>query len=238
MRGRPADYWHKDLAARPVDEMLSRLALVGFEGICVDRGGYPDHAAAVEKQLTRLLRVRPFETNEGQFAYYSLTGYVQRLHSEYTAAQWQELQDLALHPVLPLWGHGFMQTAELCPAGGRWCGPDGTLYLYNGGNASRTIRVTMNLRSGFADLAELAIGGSLLNRALTVNDKQGKLSEVVEVPPGRHAITFRCNARCFGGSSHRVFRVEDFQIAPAGTALPQAGAISETLGAQRRGRLE
>lgn len=225
MRGRPADYWHKDLAARPVEEMLPRLALVGFEGICVDRGAYPDRAAALEKQLIGLLHVRPSESTEGRFAYYSLAGYVQRLHSDFTTAQLQELEDAALHPVLPLWAHGFMQTAEICPAGGRWCGASGTLNLYNGGTAPRTIRLTLKLRTGFSDPSTLVIGGPLLNRTLTVNDKQGELIELVDVPPGRHAVTFRCDAHCLGGSSHRVFRVEDFQIAPMGQPLPQAGKM-------------
>ena len=218
MRGRLPDYWHKDLAAQPVEELLPRLALIGFEGICIARQSYEDHGAALEKQLVKMLKVPPLLSGDRQFAYYSLAGFTQNFRSQYTVEQWQQLHELTLNPILAVWAHGLMQTGETLPPEGRWCGRTGTMYLCNTGSAPRTVRLAMTLRTGLSEPATLTIGGPVLNRTLTINNKQGAIAETLDIPPGRQAITFSCDAASSNGSSHRIFRVVDFRIEPVGQA--------------------
>src|SRR5579884_3442205 len=162
MRGRLPDYWHKDLAAQPVEKLLPRLALTGFEGVCIARQSYEDHGAALEKQLVKLLKTAPLVSGDRQFAYYSLTGFTQNFRSQYTVEQWQQLHELTLNPILAVWAHGFMQTGETVPPEGRWCGRTGTMYLCNTGSAPRTIRLAMTLRTGLSKPATLTLGGPVL----------------------------------------------------------------------------
>ncbi|TCO42764.1 hypothetical protein [Dokdonella fugitiva] len=51
MHGRPADVWNEQVAALDGDDLAGALALAGFSAIYVDRRGYEDGGAAVERGL-------------------------------------------------------------------------------------------------------------------------------------------------------------------------------------------
>ncbi len=53
MKGRETSRWQEALSRRPLPEAVRKLAFVGFAGIYLDRAGFTDHGAAVEKQLAR-----------------------------------------------------------------------------------------------------------------------------------------------------------------------------------------
>jgi hypothetical protein len=100
------------------------------------------------------------------------------------------------------------------PKDGRWCTRTGTMELCNLGSAPRTIRLRLSLRSGFAEPATLTIDGPLLRRNATISDHDGDIEETIDVPPGRHKMSFSCDARYFENNERRVFRVMDFKVMP------------------------
>jgi len=54
-KGREGDEFFKDLSTKPISAQVAIIKQLGFSGIYIDRRGYTDHAAAVEKELTQIL---------------------------------------------------------------------------------------------------------------------------------------------------------------------------------------
>jgi phosphoglycerol transferase len=71
MHGRPTAVWQQIVAARPLPEMVDKLAAAGFEGVLVHRFLLPG-SAQVEADLTRLLGRGPLVSNDGHFFFFSL----------------------------------------------------------------------------------------------------------------------------------------------------------------------
>ncbi len=65
MRGRDADRWQRGLAGQAMPRVVAELSRRGFQGITVDRRGYVDRGAAIERELTRLLEAQPLVSRDG-----------------------------------------------------------------------------------------------------------------------------------------------------------------------------
>ena len=76
-QGRAGDRWCREAAGRPAPELVRLLALTGFQAIWVDRAGYPDQAAALEADLTRLLG-SPRVNFQNRIAVYNLAEFADR----------------------------------------------------------------------------------------------------------------------------------------------------------------
>lgn len=215
MRSRPTDFWHKELAAKPVDEMLAQLALAEFQGICIDRNDdLPDKE--IEAKLTRHLNVTPVVSPDKRFAFYSLEGYTQAMKTRHTPEEWAALHDQTVHPVVVSWQRGFMRTPEMYPKDGRWCCRTGTMQLSNLGQSPQTVRITLALRTGVPTPAAIKLDSALWQQEATLTEKTSEIERVVEVPPGRHLVNFTCDAAPFQGNTRRIFCVVDFKVRPEG----------------------
>lgn len=59
MKLREGDAWQRQVAAKPLVEMVEALQRAGFHGIYLDRYGYPDQGAEMETGLSMLLHTSP-----------------------------------------------------------------------------------------------------------------------------------------------------------------------------------
>jgi phosphoglycerol transferase len=72
MRGRATDHWQSELAGAPLREQVAQLIERGFRGIAIDRAGYADHAAEVERELGELLNRAPQTSGDQRLAFFAL----------------------------------------------------------------------------------------------------------------------------------------------------------------------
>ena len=70
MRGRASDIWNEQAAALKGPELVGTLAKAGFGAIYLNRGGYADHGAAVEKSLAAVLGAPVLEDSAKNEAVY------------------------------------------------------------------------------------------------------------------------------------------------------------------------
>jgi phosphoglycerol transferase len=75
VKGRPIADWQDDLANKPPRELLSEVSAAGFDGIYIDRSGYPDRAAKLERRLSKLLGVEPLVSPNEGMSFFSLVPY-------------------------------------------------------------------------------------------------------------------------------------------------------------------
>jgi phosphoglycerol transferase len=78
VKGRPSADWQADLADEPTEVMLDTVVNKGFDGIYIDRFGYPDRAAELEGELSDLLGVEPLVSPDGRRSFFSLSSYKEK----------------------------------------------------------------------------------------------------------------------------------------------------------------
>lgn len=190
MRGRPGDEWQKQLAAKPLPEMVQGVAYAGFQGIYVDRFGYADLGVGITSQLSALLSEPPLESSDKRFAFFPMGKYAQAANA--APGGDQRRAEALKQPV--------MVTLTGCTEGGApgnyWCPYDGAVEVVNPGQDRRTVRVAAVLQTATGDPGTVAFTGSLYSKTLRIIQKDGvPLSMELVVPPGRHAIKFHCDAK-------------------------------------------
>ena len=66
MRGRNGDTWNRHVAGQPVAQMLQDLSCGGFQGLYVDRLGYSDSGARIERELRTALGNTSLQSANGE----------------------------------------------------------------------------------------------------------------------------------------------------------------------------
>jgi phosphoglycerol transferase len=100
--GRAGDAWRRRVTAQPLSDMVDDVALVGFDGVYVDRSGYTDGGAAVINGLSRL-GLQPIVSADHRLMFFKLDGFRDALRQRYGDAAWRrrratELRELGLQP--------------------------------------------------------------------------------------------------------------------------------------------
>jgi phosphoglycerol transferase len=81
VKGRPNAAWQADLADKPAEDLVDTITEKGFDGIYVDRFGYPDRGVKLEGELGELLTVEPVVSPDERKSFFSLLPYKERLQS-------------------------------------------------------------------------------------------------------------------------------------------------------------
>jgi phosphoglycerol transferase len=79
VKGRPEAEWQADLADKPTEDLVDTVIAKGFDGVYIDRQGYPDRAAELEGELDDLLKVEPVVSPSGDKSFFSLLPYKEHL---------------------------------------------------------------------------------------------------------------------------------------------------------------
>jgi hypothetical protein len=223
MRNRRAAAWHEEVAARPPAEMLETLALAGFGGILLDvRLNRPcDHELL--RAVTALCAVEPVFDGRGRY-FFDLRPYAERLRQGYSPGEWDRQARATVPPVYVTWGPDWriLETGPQAPwRAWHWClKPQAAIVLVN--PCGRPVTTDLDLTLYPADEAtrQVQITGGLFTDDETVSSAGAHVHRRVTVPPGRHAVRFRCDGgpRQVGPSA-LWFRVESLTVVevPAGS---------------------
>ncbi len=72
MKGRAGALWLRDVAELPVDEMIEEIAGKGFKGIYIDRYGFEDNGASIEKQIEDVLKTKPIVSENDRLVFFKI----------------------------------------------------------------------------------------------------------------------------------------------------------------------
>jgi phosphoglycerol transferase len=98
MRGREGD-WQRQVVELPTKEMLDALAAVGFQGIWIDRLGYPERGAEIEEELGDLLGEEPMVSPDDRFVFFDLRPWAVELDARLGADGVRDLRAETLRDV-------------------------------------------------------------------------------------------------------------------------------------------
>jgi hypothetical protein len=98
VKGRPEGRWVMRVSRMPLRDGLRHYAAAGFDGIWIDRRGYGDRAARLERALGTLLPgVKPLSSENDDLAFHSLVDYRRRWAAGRSPRQLAMARDSALH---------------------------------------------------------------------------------------------------------------------------------------------
>lgn len=228
VRGSIGDLWQKETAALEPDAMVERLVYAGFDGIWVDRRGYPDRAAGLEQRLTAATGAIPFASEDGTYAFFPLRLARYRLQKGVGADAWKAREEDALGSLLVSWRSGFSGAEQEGGRQVRWGSRGGEILVHNLSPRPRAAVIRFEVETGRDDPSELAISGDLLTERIPLGADPLLVERRVMVPPGTHAIRFHSSARPVDAPRDPrvlVFQVRGFEIRPESAAAGASSAV-------------
>ncbi len=209
MKGRDDEAWQKLLTAKPTSEMIEAVALSGFQGLYLNREGYSD--TKVETELEATLGKPQFVSDNGKLVFFDLRTLDSQLRAKYSE-QFATKREEALHPLLLVWVEGCAELEGTSENPYRWCSAIGELEITNGSAQAR--RVKLETAISTENEATLSISG-LLNEQVKTSKEPLAFSRSFTIPPGKHRIHFRSDARRVlapGDFRYLVFKLSGFTI--------------------------
>jgi phosphoglycerol transferase len=98
MQGRHSN-WHQAISEEPLDTLLTKISFVGFNGIYIDRYGYPDMGNLMEVEMEKKLGSKPIVSKNDRLVFFSMDLFNKELRSRYDNEQ-IELNKLSiLNPI-------------------------------------------------------------------------------------------------------------------------------------------
>jgi hypothetical protein len=214
--------WQRQIAAKPINELIDAIAYAGFRGLYIDRYGYEDNGIAVDEHLHRLLnKMKYLESANKRLVFFDLEDYIEKLKHSTTEADWKHKVAEVLFPLhLPvLWGvgvYGLEQSTGNDPhwRSWRWCSDHAELSIFNNTQLPVAVKIAMELYTGYPENSNLNIEGDLLEENLQVNASGVALSKSLSILPGCHIIKFTSDARRVDSQDPRimVFSINNFSL--------------------------
>ena len=69
-----AEAWQRQVESKPPADFVAAIASAGFKGVSVDRSGYADEGAALERKLAFLLKIRPIVSDDKRRSFFGFSG--------------------------------------------------------------------------------------------------------------------------------------------------------------------
>jgi phosphoglycerol transferase len=91
VRGREGD-WQAALVRLEPPDALNALTAVGFSGLMIDRAGYDDHGARIERDYAQTLGQAPQVSPDGRLLFYDLRSWARSLRERRSSAEIRELR--------------------------------------------------------------------------------------------------------------------------------------------------
>lgn len=215
IKGREGNAWLRYTVAKPVDQLVETLVWAGFSGLYIDRQGFDDNGARIEKELYNVLRDVPLHSTDQELVFYDLTQYPTGLKQRTPQAEWAARREAALHPPLAVWLDGFSDLEAASEDVWRWGASSSRMELIN--SATRPQRVRLEMTVVANDGGDVTIRTPLLSQPLRVDRNGQNVRETLVLPPGKHPVDFASDARpAYPPDDFRdlVFSVQNFRLTP------------------------
>jgi len=220
MYGRSGDAWTSAVADQPVPVMIRTVSDAGFDGILVDRGGYPDDGVAIIEALTAALGDPP-ALSAGRFTFFDIGPENRRAFAGLPASERERRRREALDRPLISWLDGFFPPEQGPNGPFRWCSGNCTLEIDN--PSGREVSVSLSMRLSAAQPpAWLVVESDVWAEGIVLGPDGVQIDRTLRVPAGHHQIIFRSDGAPAippKDPRHLVIRVDDAHLRLAADSL-------------------
>jgi phosphoglycerol transferase len=217
MRGREENAWFRETAALPAPQLIERLGWAGFSGISINRHGFSDYAARIERELRDVLGSLPIQSPDAELAFYDLKDY-QTLRRHHTPPnEWAAWREAAIHPPLVVWQGGFSDQDS--GSGRRFGTHDARLTLVNRVGRIQDVRLEMSITPNDG---QVTVSSSVFADPVHVDRDSPRLDRTLRLPAGRYEVRFVSDAPRRNDAGGSAFVVENVRLTPAPAPLRQS----------------
>jgi phosphoglycerol transferase len=192
VKGRPEDLT-PSYQGRPLESLLPDLDALGFDGIYIDRRGFPDNGGQVEARLEALLGEGPLASRDGTKSFFDLRPY-RRNVPEPTPDE----REAARHPVRLDWGHGFDDltgNGQFYPqldgvTSARSASQEATLRVSNPTRAVRRLSLHATAHLAGSAVGTLEVRAAHESQRFELSTQPEPIDIEVDLPPGDTELRF------------------------------------------------
>ncbi len=218
IKGRFGDEIYRNTAELPAGRMLEAVVALGYSGVYIDRFGYADNGAALEKDISAILNAGPIVSANKRLSFYYLSAYSGAVLKKYGSAGVEELrkQIVGLEQVNVLWLSRFYPEEKQGGRKWRWCASKGEVQLVNLSGSPKKVLIEASVYSGYASESDLTIECQGASGKTKITSGKKKFRKELELAPGVNRIAFSSNApRVAAENDFRDLRfaLEDFKVA-------------------------
>jgi hypothetical protein len=215
MKGRDGDLWQREIASKPMNDMVENLSFAGFTGIYVDSYGYADKGSETISSLSSILQTTPIVSENKRLYFFDLTKYNEQLKSQWTPEEFAKQKDMVQNPLRFVWQDGFSGLESSQDITWRWCSSRGTLNVTNPTEEVKTILINTTFSSGYPEYSQLKIESPGVSDILTINNAGYRYQKEFIIPPGQYTISFISDAKRVDAPNdprYLMFRLDHPQI--------------------------
>jgi phosphoglycerol transferase len=232
MRGRPGSLWLERVAERSPRQLVDGVCLMGFDGVCVARAGYPDAGAQIVSELTELLGEVPSRSMDNDLVFFPLTRYRVSLRDSLGPVEWES--ERAREHLLIASSSGLGGMVGATSRTWHWCGQTGELVVHNLSDTPIRCMVGVWLRAPFVESADLVVYGRGSRSRGVLSSQARKFAVTTTIAPGRNVYRFATDAPVTGGDEGgggRAFAASSPEVATVHWVTgDEASAAAESAG--------
>ncbi len=217
IKGRPGDRIYRSTAALPEEKMAVAVCALGYSGIYIDRSGYADNAAALEKKLAGILKEDPLVSENRRLAFFALTGFKADLLKKYGGNWLEKIRKelVGYEKVSVLWLGSFYTEERSGSRIWRWCSSKGEIQLVNLSDTPKEVVIEASVFSGYPAESALEVSFNGEVDALRISSCRSLYAKTTKLSPGVNRFFFKSNApRAAAEKDFRNLRfaVENFSV--------------------------
>ncbi len=203
MKGRPED-WTAAALTLPTRQLLYGAAAAGFNGLWIDRAGYEDKGAALERAIQGAtgLREPTAVSSDGRRVFYNLEPLAGHIQASLPEADRAELAAALTTPVESEYGEGFYGPEKDAETDWRWATNDAIMTISNGTGRVQQVRWTAGLRSAVGSRTTITVDGKVVQEAtFETPESEPKVNLKLAVPARGIVVRFRTEGPNLGPPS-------------------------------------
>ncbi len=192
----PEDQWIKDVSSLPIEEMVKKLTVSGYNGIYIDTVGYSDKGKEIIKQLSFIIEEKPIISKQGDLIYFSLAKYYEKQLNTLGKNKFEEMRkDTRKLPIIIWWDKNFYPEETDGQDKWRWSKKRSSFTIINGNNDKKKIIMEFSAVSNYPEYSNLTISSKLFTKNLRINGVKTIFKKQIELPQGKFEVKFDTDSK-------------------------------------------
>jgi phosphoglycerol transferase len=221
VKGRVPD-WQTRIETLDITDKLTAIALMGFDGLYIDRNGYPDRAATLQTELEAAIGTKPTVSGDDRLVFFNIEELAHEIRSNTPATEKEAiLTALQSPPIQVGYGPGFYGIETDGVQSWSWASQRAQLDVVNPSRSTRPVVITMDFQTWRESPSTVTVQLPGRRLDLQVTNTSGCLNTELDLPPGTTTVSFDTDAadvEANGDPRDLRFRVLDLVVEDTATA--------------------
>ena len=191
-RGRKSDNWNEMVTSLPMEQLLKKIILVGFNGIYIDRSMYKNKEyVIIENEIENITKAKPYVSDDNKLVFFNLIDYSNTIKSKYSKEQLLNEKDKNLVIIME---KGIYELETENNRRWRWTEKEFEFIILNEKENGKFTLET-DIFSEYPENSELIIEYNGKKQKVIVNNRGVKLKESFKLSRGKNIIKLSTNTK-------------------------------------------